>query len=80
MCLGEEYAKMLLLLFGAGVLQRFTLLPPDGGLLDDEGEMGITFTPKKHKIKILSRNRIVIPKVVVEEDVSGDLIPSTCSN
>lgn len=53
MCLGEEYARMLLFLFGGSVLQHFHISlenPPDF-----EGEVGITLTPKPHLIKFSLR-------------------------
>lgn len=55
-CLGEEYAKMLLFLFGGRILQKFKLSLPEEEPADFEGEVGITLTPKHHKIKFIRRN------------------------
>ncbi|XP_024081341.1 cytochrome P450 306a1 isoform X2 [Cimex lectularius] len=52
-CLGEEMAKMMLFLFGAGILCRFVVRVLEKG--DDlqkalEGNMGITFSPESHHL------------------------------
>ncbi|KAK6625501.1 hypothetical protein RUM43_005800 [Polyplax serrata] len=47
-CLGEDYAKTLLYLYGGTILQNFNLsLETDP---DFTGEVGITLTPKPHRI------------------------------
>ncbi|KAJ9590642.1 hypothetical protein L9F63_016313 [Diploptera punctata] len=56
MCVGEELGRMLLFLFGATIIHRFTVSPPDGVELDLEGECGITLTPKAQKLIFTSRH------------------------
>lgn len=53
MCLGEEYAKMLLFLFAGAILNNFHLSLDY--YEDFEGEPGITLTPKKHLIIFTQR-------------------------
>ncbi|XP_046390469.1 cytochrome P450 306a1 [Ischnura elegans] len=51
-CVGEELAHMLLLLFGASILHEFRLSLAGDLATDDvlEGESGITLTPKPHRL------------------------------
>lgn len=50
MCVGEELARMLLFLFGATILQKFTIKLPLNEIPDVSGECGITLTPQKYKL------------------------------
>ncbi|PSN36025.1 Cytochrome P450 306a1 [Blattella germanica] len=50
MCVGEELARMLLFLFGASIVHRFFVSPPDGVKVDLEGICGITLIPKTQKL------------------------------
>ncbi|XP_071050541.1 cytochrome P450 306a1 isoform X1 [Onthophagus taurus] len=50
MCVGDEFARMVMFLFGVGVLQEFFVCAPDGIDLDVTGDCGITLTPKDHEL------------------------------
>lgn len=49
MCVGDELARMILYLFGATILQNFSLELEDEDV-DLTGDCGITLTPKPHKL------------------------------
>lgn len=53
MCVGEELARMLLFLFGASLIQKFTLSINEN--CDLIGECGITLTPKNQDINFKVR-------------------------
>lgn len=55
MCLGDELGRMLLFLFGAGILHQFSLSIPGGAPVDLDGECGITLTPKPYKLHLVPR-------------------------
>lgn len=50
MCVGDEWARMMLFQFGAGLLQRVRLSLPEGEVADLEGVCGITLTPKDQRL------------------------------
>lgn len=55
MCVGDEWARMMLFMFSAGLLQRVHLSLPRGEEADLEGVCGITLTPKDQRIRCASR-------------------------
>ncbi|KAE8740538.1 Cytochrome P450 CYP306 [Frankliniella occidentalis] len=55
MCVGDEWARMMLFLFSAGMLQRLQLSLPDGVEADLEGVCGITLTPKDQALRCVER-------------------------
>ncbi|KAK3911093.1 Cytochrome P450 306a1 [Frankliniella fusca] len=55
MCVGDEWARMMLFLFTAGLLQRLRLSLPDGVDADVEGVCGITLTPKDQVLHCVQR-------------------------
>jgi hypothetical protein len=55
MCLGEELARMLLFLFGASIIHKFTIKTPEGVDIDLEGDCGITLTPKPQRLLFTPR-------------------------
>ncbi|XP_071450817.1 cytochrome P450 306a1 [Hetaerina americana] len=71
-CVGEELAHMLLLLFGASILHEFSLSLPNDAVVDDilEGECGITMTPKSHRL--IFRSRFPLDECPPERTVIGD--------
>lgn len=50
MCIGDEFAKMILFLFSASILHQFSLTPAKNQIIDLEGECGITLVPKSQSI------------------------------
>lgn len=56
MCVGDEWARMMLFMFSAGLLQRAHLSLPDGEQADLEGICGITLTPKEQRLRCAPRN------------------------
>lgn len=55
MCIGDELARMLLLLFAAKIFQKFSVRLEEKHV-DLSGECGITLTPPAHKLIFSSRN------------------------
>jgi ecdysteroid 25-hydroxylase CYP306A1 len=55
MCVGEEFARMMLFLFGASIIHKFNIKAPEGVDIDLEGECGITMTPKLQKLLFTPR-------------------------
>lgn len=54
MCLGDELAKMLLLLYSGLILRNFKLsLATESLNIDMQGECGITLAPFKYKLKLI---------------------------
>ncbi|KAM7349055.1 cytochrome P450 enzyme phantom isoform 2-T2 [Cochliomyia hominivorax] len=54
MCLGDELAKMFLLLYGGLILRNFKLeLSSENKTIDMQGECGITLAPFKYKLKLI---------------------------
>ncbi|CAH0555175.1 unnamed protein product [Brassicogethes aeneus] len=50
MCIGDEFARMILYLFGSNIIQNFRLTVKDKESVDLTGECGITLNPKHQKI------------------------------
>lgn len=50
MCIGDEFARTLLLLFSARILQTFHVTIKDEGTIDLNGDCGITLTPPDHRL------------------------------
>ncbi|GAB1865131.1 Cytochrome P450 306a1 [Camponotus japonicus] len=50
MCIGDEFAKMILFLFAARILRTFVISVPPGTHIDLEGECGITLFPRPHRL------------------------------
>ncbi|XP_029177903.1 cytochrome P450 306a1 [Nylanderia fulva] len=50
MCIGDEFARMILFLFAARILHSFVISVPPGTCIDLEGECGITLVPKPHRL------------------------------
>ena len=48
MCLGDEFARLMLFMFVGGILSRFKISVDKKEDYDMEGECGITLTPKRH--------------------------------
>lgn len=50
MCVGDEFARMILFLFAARILRSFVISVPPDTCIDLEGECGITLVPKPHRL------------------------------
>jgi len=50
MCVGDEWARMMLFLFGASIVKNFQISAEPGKQISLKGEVGITLTPKEHKL------------------------------
>lgn len=50
MCIGDEFARMIIYLFNARILQRFAVSAPPGQTVNLEGECGITLVPKPQNL------------------------------
>lgn len=61
MCIGDELARMLLLLFSASILQQFNITLQNKNL-DLNGECGITLTPPSHELIFIKRSKRTILK------------------
>lgn len=57
MCIGDELARILLLLFAAKIFQEFNVALEDK-TIDLNGECGITLTPPTHKLIFINRKSI----------------------
>ncbi|XP_001600763.1 cytochrome P450 306a1 isoform X3 [Nasonia vitripennis] len=55
MCVGDELARMILILFAARILHRLKLSAPPGQTVDLEGDCGITLVPKPQTLLFKSR-------------------------
>ncbi|XP_023248269.1 cytochrome P450 306a1-like [Copidosoma floridanum] len=55
MCIGDELARMMLFLFSARILQKFSLSAPLDHTIDLEGQCGITLVPKSQRIVFKKR-------------------------
>nr|KAG5708845.1 hypothetical protein BaRGS_009254 [Batillaria attramentaria] len=54
MCIGQPLARMELFLYLATMIQHFRFLPPDDGRLPSlEGNLGVTYTPKPFRIRMV---------------------------
>lgn len=56
MCIGDEFARMILFLFGTSILQKFEISLVDK--VDFVGENGITLNPKPHKLVFRFRDEV----------------------
>ncbi|KAK3597279.1 hypothetical protein CHS0354_010905 [Potamilus streckersoni] len=57
MCLGEKVARMELFIFITAMIQKFRFLPQEGLPPPSlKGDLGITYTPQKFKIRAVPRN------------------------
>ncbi|XP_058810795.1 cytochrome P450 2C23 isoform X3 [Phymastichus coffea] len=57
MCVGDEFARMILYLFGARILHQFSLSPPPGRTIDLEtNSNGITLLPIPQKLCVKRRH------------------------
>lgn len=50
MCIGDDWAKVIMFLFATTILQKFSLDVEDEKNVDLNGDCGITLTPKEHQI------------------------------
>lgn len=50
MCIGDDWARVIMFLFVTSILQKFSIELEDAENIDLEGECGITLSPKKHQI------------------------------
>lgn len=50
MCIGDEFARMIIFLFSACILQKFSLSALPNSMIDLEGQCGITLVPKSQPI------------------------------
>ncbi|XP_011499554.1 PREDICTED: cytochrome P450 306a1 [Ceratosolen solmsi marchali] len=50
MCVGDELARMILFLFTARILHRFSISAPIGNTINLEGDCGITLVPKRQNL------------------------------
>jgi ecdysteroid 25-hydroxylase CYP306A1 len=55
MCVGEELARMLLFLFGAAIIHKFSIKAPEGVDVDLDGVCGIFLTPKPQQLLFTPR-------------------------
>ena len=55
-CFGEGFARQILFLYTANILQNFEILPPKGfDKVEDEGHFGFTLVPKPTELQFIKR-------------------------
>uniref|UniRef100_A0A0A9YSL0 Cytochrome P450 306a1 n=2 Tax=Lygus hesperus TaxID=30085 RepID=A0A0A9YSL0_LYGHE len=81
-CIGEEMARMMLFLFGAAILKKFSVsLPPDSDLQELlSGDNGITWAPSRHLLVFSTRNHQANPKDAAEGFTTTKDVSNLSSN
>lgn len=56
MCVGDELAKMIMIIFISTIIKEFKIsIPSDDEPIDLNGDCGITLVPKNYKLTFIAR-------------------------